>query len=52
MTDIVQQTYQDIVNAGYLEDRMEYTIDDLQLAYPNLTAVEIMQLYDLIQNAE
>lgn len=44
------EAFNEIVAHGYLEDRQEYTKEDLQCAYPNLTPDEVQELYTMVQN--
>jgi hypothetical protein len=52
MTDVdkVIATYVKILDDQLLEDRMEYSIDDLTAGYPDLSKKEIARLYTLIQS--
>lgn len=43
------ELYGEIEDAGVLEDRREYTREDLTLAYPDENEYTIDRLYDLIQ---
>lgn len=50
MTTTVYEVYQEIIDLNLLEDRREYSEEDLQLNQPQFGPTEINQLYRLIQS--
>ena len=44
----IQQIYLDIVQAGVLEDRTEYTVEDLVKSNPDLNPDQVTALYGMI----
>jgi hypothetical protein len=50
-SDRVKRIYRQIVKNGYLEDRLEYSREDLKSAY-DLNSEETNQLYNLIQGEQ
>ena len=46
---LVRSIFQDILRLGYIEDRLEYTAEDLATAYPHLDASGISCLKNLIK---
>ena len=50
-TTIADKFFQEMVKDGVLQDRMTYTLQDLQKTYPVLAVGDAVTLYFMIQKA-
>ena len=46
----VRKTYQEMKDAGVLNDRREYDLEDVEQAYPSMNKEECKRLYEMFQS--
>jgi len=50
ISDTVLTIVKEFIHYNVLEDRLEYSVEDLACSFPSCTELEITELYNLLQD--